>query len=166
MEFFYRMQKESSFYMKEVTFFELDEGFIPNCVQLFDCSFFVLFSTFSVPQQYFTHTMADIYFFVQRILLQMCKDFRFIPNSSHFSCVRKNTQTEKQTNKQTFDTRIEERILFLCRADIIWRCPKIYPQQFAIFICAEIKQTDKQINKQTFYTRLCSENKPLGTLEV
>ena len=106
--------------MKELTFFELDEGFIPNCVQLFDCSFFVLFSTFSVPQQYFTHTMADIYFFVQRILLQMCKDFRFIPNSLHFLCVRKNTQTEKQTNKQTFDTRglrnvyfsFVERILF------------------------------------------------------
>ena len=97
MSSFLECRKGISFYMKELTFFELDERVFPNCGQLFESSFFVLLSTFSFPQRYITHTVRDAYFFIERILLADVQ--RFIPNGSDFRlCGKISIQTNREIN--------------------------------------------------------------------
>ena len=89
-------RSEISFYMKELTFFK-SWVFIPNWAQQLECSIFVLFSNFSAPLRYLTHSVRDVYFFVRgRIIFGDM--FSFIPNIAQFSFVRK--KTERQTDKQ------------------------------------------------------------------
>ena len=67
--------------------------------------------------------------------------FLLIPNIAQFSFAReKNSQPNRQIHKQTtFETRLSSEIGYNYkeRADIVRRCANIYPQQFAMFICAE-----------------------------
>ena len=101
--YFLECRREISFCIKKFTFLSWIRGFFPNCGQLFECSFFVLLSTFSFPQRYFAHTGRDVYFFYTADIVSRCA--KIYPQWIAFSSVRKNKHTEKQRNKHTFETK-------------------------------------------------------------
>ena len=146
-----------SSYIKKLPFFQLGEGVYPQLCQSVLVLFICLIYRFSIPLRYFTHIVSIL--FVEGIFCGLVRIF--IPNSGTFSFVRKKKkQTDKQRNKHKFENRLSRQagrgalIFFVRGADVYWRCQKIYPQQWNIFICAEKKkQTDKQRNKHKFENR-------------
>ena len=107
MSSFLECRKEISFYKKELTFFQFDERVFSQLWQLFQCSFFVLLSTFSFPQRYFTHTVRDVYLFYRADIVSRCA--KIYPQWFTFLFVRKNKHTHKQRNKHIFKTKDKEK---------------------------------------------------------
>ena len=69
--------------------------------------FFVLLITFSFSQRYFTRTVRDVYFFYRADIVSRCA--KIYPQWFAFPFVRKNTHTDKQRNKHTFETKEKEK---------------------------------------------------------
>ena len=135
-------RSEISFYMKELTFFK-SWVFIPNWAQQLECSIFFLFSNFSAPLRYSTHSVRDVYFFVRgRIIFGDM--FSFIPNIAQFSFVRKKTYSY-----------CERRIFFVRGRIFLEMCFYLSPILHNFHSCGRKKQTDKQT---TFESRLSSKN--------
>ena len=74
-------------------------GFFSNCGKLFECYFFVLLSTFSFPQRYFTHTVRDVYFYYKADIVSRCA--KIYPQWFTFETKEREQQTETETETET-----------------------------------------------------------------
>ena len=94
MSSFLECRREISFYIKELTFCELDErvfSFFPvvaNCLS----ALFLSYEFFSIPQRYFTPTGRDVYFLYRAESVSRYK--KIYPQWFALSFVRKNKYTD------------------------------------------------------------------------
>ena len=107
MSSFLECTKEISFYMKELTLFELDERVFSQLWQLFECSFFYLIEYFFIPTAiFYPYCEGCIFFYIPDIVSRCAKIY---PQWFTFSFVRKNNYKDKQRNKHTFETKEKEK---------------------------------------------------------